>query len=550
MTADGDGVKPSAISTAQAVTKGVGAHVAKVAAEPSAPVGAPTVETDVDFGAMLAAADEALQEQPDFLPGDKVSGVVEVISLHGQEVFLDLGGKATGYILKEEVRDADENLTVAQGDVIEGIVVRTDSNGVKIARSIARASGADMRAMKDAHAAGLPVEGKVVATNKGGYEVLVAGGRGFCPFSQIDLYRPEDPESFVGQVFDFRVTELRGDSVVLSRAVLLRGEQEAKAEELRAKLSVGARMTGKVRSIQKFGAFVDLGGLDGLIHVSELSWNRVEDPHEVVQLGQDVEVVVVELDEKRGRIALSLRKAIGDPFEDALQSLRIDQMVDGTVARLTNFGAFITVAPTVDGLIHVSDLAHHRVRHPRDVLAVGDTVKVKVVEIDVERRRIGLSLKALADDPWDTADSRYAPGTVVEGTVASIQTFGVFVDLAPGVTALLPGSESGVAQGQGLHTVYKVGNKVEARVLRVDSADRKLALTVRDPSESGRRPDPGPRRDDRGGPRRGDSRGGGERSAASARSWIDTGDAKKSPDGKALGSLGELLMKALKKEDS
>jgi len=570
VTAGPDGVRKLATEGATIVAKGVGEQ--GDTGTPDAPKPEPKLDTgvevaeDVDFAALMAspsAAAQAAEEEPSFEAGDKVKGVVEVVSLHGQEVFLDLGGKATGYVLKEELRGEDGEITVKQGDEIEGIVVGVNSNGVHI--KVRLGADVDSRALREAFNAGLPVDGKVIGTNKGGYEVLIAGQRAFCPFSQIDLYRLEDPESVVGQTFSFKITEMRSGSVVVSRAALLRAEQAQRAAETAKSLEVGATMSGHVRSIQKFGVFVDLGGIDGLVHVSELSWDRVGDPHQVVKLGQKVEVVVLEIDAQKERIALSMRKAQGDPFVTAVGGIQVGDTISGTVARLTNFGAFVNVAPGVDGLIHVSDLAHARVRHPKEVLNVGDTVKVRVMEVDLERRRIGLSLKALAADPWDDIEARYQPGQPITGTVESVQAFGVFVALEAGVTALLPASESNTA-GAPLEVAFKPGDTVEAKILRVEADAHKIAVTRREGDRSGdsgrgQRRGPGgpggPRGDRRGGGGRGDrggfgggfDRGGRGPRRGGTLAYSDEHEKSKDSRGKEVGSLGEALLRALKKDD-
>lgn len=580
VTADDDGVRVVSTTTPEVVDVGVGEReqAPAPAAEPDAPAqaaapgeapaeaAASATFTAEDFDAMMEAGSVGVDAG--FQPGDKVTGIVEVVSLYGQEVFLDIGGRATGYIFKEELFDEIGNLTVKPGDTVEGIVAGVDSNGVRLRRTVGR--DGDIRALRDAFEAGVPVEGRVVKTNKGGYEVLVAGARGFCPYRQMTLHRLDDPETLVGQTLTFKVTELGPKGkVVLSRVDLLRAEQAAKAEEVRAALQVGARLKGVVRSIQNFGAFVDLGGgVDGLVHVSELSWGRVNDPHEVVQLGQEVEVLVLEIKKDKGRISLSMKQCMQDPFETAVEGLQVGGVVQGTVARLTNFGAFVTIAPDVDGLIHVSDMAHHRVRHPKEVLKKGDVVTVKVAEVDLERQRIGLSLKALLDDPWDSIAERYKPEQTVTGRVQSVQTFGVFVELEPGVTALLPGSESGVSQEQ-LQGTFKIGSEIEAKVLRVDAEDRKLALTKREGRDFSRGGGPGRgRRDDYGGGGRGrDSYGGGRGGGGRGRGrggrrddwggggrgrgstgpvWSDSQDAK--GDDQPVGSLGAKLLEALKKK--
>ena len=530
-----------------------------------------TVEEDLDFAALMAGEPDKKGEDNPFGRGKRVKGVVEVISTAGPEIFLDLGDKATGYVLKEDVRDSDGNIVVKPGDVIEGIVYGEDDNGIRI--RVRLGQDADLRSIKVAQEGNIPVEGKVIGHNKGGYEVKVANVRAFCPHSQIDLVRVEDPETMIGQNFTFRVVEIKDNGgVVLSRAALLKEERGARGAELMSRLGVGARMKGRVRSIQKFGVFVDLGGKDGLVHISELSWSRVDDPHTVVKLGDEVEVVVTEVDLEKDKIGLSMRQAQADPIEELGAKLQVGEVVTGRVARLKDFGAFIELADNVEGLVHISDLAHYRVKHPKDILKVGETVRVKVLEVLLDRRQIKLSLKALAADPWEAVAERYPVGKTVTGRVDSVQDFGVFISLEPGVNALLPASES-KSEGQPLAVAFKVGKDVEARIMRVDLAEKKIALTRRDEEELRARPpreggaprgnrsdrmaelgitpkagadwSQRPRNDrndrnDRGGFDRGDR--GGSRGPTLA--YTDTPDKADAP----MSAMAQALMKALKKD--
>ncbi|MEC9070976.1 MAG: S1 RNA-binding domain-containing protein, partial [Myxococcota bacterium] len=273
-------------------------------------------------------------------------------------------------------------------------------------------------------------------------------------------------------------------------------------------------VSGIISRIQPFGAFVDLGGVDGLVHVSELSWDRVEDPQHVVRVGQPVEVVVMEIDQGRDRIALSLRRASPDPMQEALAGVQMGTTVEGKVVRLTNFGAFVNIAPGVDGMIHVSDMAHHHVRHPQEILEVGAAVTTRVVKVDLERRRIGLSLKALGGDPWEDALQRYSKGKNVEAEVLRVERFGVFVKLADGLQALLPAREANLPQGRALAAAFRPGQTVKARVLRVDPREKKIALTCRENLEE----------------------------TSGPRSWKDQADSEEAAD---VGSFGALLAQAL-----
>jgi len=540
-----------------------------------------TVTEELDFAAIMEG--EKGQKDggvPGFEPGTRVKAIVEVISQSGPEIFLDLGGKATGYVLKEDVRDAEGRIVVKPGDEIEGIVYGHDDNGIRI--RVRLGQEADMASVRAAFAAGILIEGKVAAVNKGGYDIRLGNMRAFCPHSQIDVVRIEQPETMIGQSFQFKITEIKdNNSVVVSRAAIMKADAKAKGAELMQTITVGQRFVGRVRSIQKFGVFVDLGGKDGLVHVSELSWNRVEDPNAVVKMGQEVEVVVTDINTETGKLGLSMKQAQTDPVEALGATLQVGQITTGKVTRLKDFGAFVELGEGVEGLIHISDLAHYRVRHPKDILKVGETVSVKVLAIELDKRQIKLSLKALAADPWDNIAERYAVGQVVTGMVESIQDFGIFVSLEMGVNALLPASES-KTEGQPLAVAFKVGKPVEARILRVEPNDKRIALTRRDEQELQARPardnDRGagprantdrmanlgiapkggadwsqPRRDDRGGrdgggrdDRRGGGGGGGRGPSGPSLAYTDAPD--KADKGKGLGSLGELLMKALKKD--
>jgi small subunit ribosomal protein S1 len=546
VTADADGVRVAGSGTGRATTTSVGGQELTERSKGKVEeVIEHTVEGADDFEKLLAETDAGPASSAEgWEPGKKVVGIVEVISLHGQEVFLDLGGKANGYILKEELRDDEGNLTVKQGDRVEGVVEGTDFNGIRICRMVSQQS-ADIGRIRDAQASGLPVEGTVTGTNKGGFDIRLGRVKAFCPHSQIDLYRPADPEALVGQVFRFKVTEIKSGGAVVSRAALLREERSQNADAVRATIKVGARLQGTVRSIQKFGVFVDLGGVDGLVHMSELSWSRTEDAHELVELGQTVEVEVTEIDTKRDRIGLSIKRATADPFVQTFEGISKGQVLQGVVARLTTFGAFVTIAPGVDGMVHVSDMSHKRIGHPREILNVGDNVEVKVKEIDLERRRVGLSLKAMSEDPWAQAATTYSVGQTVSGKVVSIQDFGVFVEVESGITALLPASESGLPRNKGLSTVYRVGSEVSLQVLRVDIASQKMALSTREAADleisSGR-----PRS---GGGGRSEGRRGGAPRSADARVWMDREVSEPKKEEENVGSLGAALMAALAKND-
>lgn len=361
-------------------------------------------EQNEDFGALL---DQFEREQPSGgrreVPkiGDTVRG--RVVSVGSEAVFVALGAKAEAMMELNQVMDEQGEVRVSVGDTIEARVVEMRGDTAVLRMAMGTSRGPEAKAeLVQAQAHGIPVEGLVTAVIKGGVEVQVAGMRAFCPISQLDDKFVQDPALFVGQRLTFRITRYEFDrknpNLVLSRRVLLEEENKIRAAETRASLREGAVVTGKVTSIKPYGAFVDLGGLEGMIHVSELGFARVENPADVLAEGQQVEVQVLRMemtgDAKRPeRIALSLKALAHDPWEEVEQRFPEGTKVRGKVARLQQFGAFVEVLPGIEGLVHISQLgAGRHLQHPREVVRVGDEVEVTVLGVDRARRRISLSI--------------------------------------------------------------------------------------------------------------------------------------------------------------
>jgi len=332
--------------------------------------------------------------------GDKVRGVV--VSIGEEFAFVDLGGKSEGRIEVSVLKDAEGNLKYAVGDTIETHVTGKDEDsGMLLLGSQHGHRYHGVEEVEGAYRQGLPVQGQISAAVKGGVEVQVAGLRAFCPASQVDTRFIEDLSELVGQRFDFRITKFEGGrrpNLVLSRKVLLEEEQRQRAEETRAQLHEGTVLSGVVTSLKDYGAFVDIGGLEGMIHISQLAFGHVKHPSEILSVGQPVEVSVLRIEPASGpkgreKIALSIRALARDPWQEAASSFPVGQRVSGTVSRLQPFGAFVELAPGIDGLVHISELgAGRRVNHPSEVLNVGDPVEATVLGVDSERRRISLSL--------------------------------------------------------------------------------------------------------------------------------------------------------------
>ena len=326
-------------------------------------------------------------------PALEVGQVVRgrVIHVAAEHVFVDVGGKGEAWIDRAELSDEDGRLRVAVGDEVEATVVAT---GDELRLSFKLRQGAQAReALAMAAEAGVPVEGKVAAVIKGGYEVTVGGLRAFCPFSQMDVRR-EPAEEYVGRVLEFRVTKYgeNGRDIVVSRRQLLEEHAAKAAEEMRKKIVPGAVLPGTVASLADFGAFVDLGGVQGLVPVSEISHSRVGRPADRLRLGEPVTVKVLRVDGEKGKISLSLKALEGDPWAAVPGQLRDRQVVLGRAVHATEFGVFVELLPGVDGLLHISEIPRSRQGALREAAATGAELTVMVVSIDVEKRRIALAL--------------------------------------------------------------------------------------------------------------------------------------------------------------
>ena len=336
----------------------------------------------------------------DFDEGDLVNGTV--VKIEHDEVLVDIGFKSEGVIPVRELsirKDANPADIVALGDPIALVLQKEDKDGrLVLSKKRAEYERAWNR-IEEKFNSGENVEGEVIEVVKGGL-ILDIGLRGFLPASLVDLRRVKDLTSYMGTRIEARVIEMdrNRNNVVLSRRVVLEESRKAERSEILSKLKSGMRLQGTVSSIVDFGAFVDLGGIDGLIHISELSWNHVNHPSEVVKVGQEVEVEVLDVDLNRERISLGLKQTTEDPWTKLVETYPVGTVVDGKVTKIVPFGAFIELGANVEGLVHISEMAMKHIDSPAQVVHVGDTVKVKVMDVNVERRRISLSMKAAAEE--------------------------------------------------------------------------------------------------------------------------------------------------------
>lgn len=446
-----------------------------------------------DFGAML---DQHLaRAKTTFKIGDKVSG--RITHIDGRTVYVDINGMGDAMMDRIDVLDDGGNLTVKVGETLEGRVVSEEDGEIRLSRKLNSAALADA-SLWDAYQARVPVEGRVAGECKGGFEVMVGNLKGFCPYSQIDLWK-QDAAAYIGQKLLFLVREYTEDGrrLVLNRRSLLEAEQKQQRQELQERLKVGDILTGRVRKIQPFGAFVCLGAVDGLIPVSELSWKRGVKPEDIVQEGQDVTVMVRDLDWEKNRISLSLKQTQGDPWSLVETKYLTGTEHMGTVTQLMPFGAFVELEPGIEGLIHISKLGGgRRIRSAEEVVKIGDQVEVTIDNIDRERHRISLVLnvKAVeAEEPPAPAAVTDAPpadgaaaetvavGAEVTGTIESIKDFGVFIRLPNGKAGLLHISQMDLpdspARLRSMYNQFPAGKAIKVIVKAIEG-DR-VSLTLR-----------------------------------------------------------------------
>jgi small subunit ribosomal protein S1 len=428
-------------------------------------------------------------------PGDRVTGVVTRVT--DEVVFVDIGAKSEGMVHATEFLSEEGVVEVAEGDSLELKVLSSGPEGVVLSRGMKLRGGREaVQAIEEAWAGQIPIEGRVMGVNKGGFDVEIGKVRAFCPISQIDATFCEHPEVFVGLKDLFQVTEFAegGRRIVLSRRKLLEARARARAEELRERLTEGAEVEGRVMRIQPFGAFIDIGGLEGLCHVSEISRARVNDPSEVLKEGQEVRVKVLKVEEVNGklRVGLSMKALEQDPWVSGVP-VQEGQVITGKVARIQPFGAFVEIAPGVDGLVHVSQISWQRVAHPSAVLTEGQAVEARVLSIDPVKRRIALSIKeanrpevsaeeAEAAREWNERPAREeAPvvtpfvGAQYDGIVDGVKPYGLFIRL-PGagqrVRGLLPNEETGVAHGADMRKEFPDGTAMKVEVIAIDDRGR------------------------------------------------------------------------------
>ncbi len=350
--------------------------------------------------------ERSFKKQGKLEPGQMVEAVIVKIS--ADWIFLDLGGKGEGYLDKKEMLDEGGKLTVKEGETLRAYFVSSENNELHFTTKIGSGPGKQSQ-LEDAWRNGIPVDGTVTKETKGGFEIKIAGTvRAFCPFSQMGMRREEQHGEYLGRYLSFKIIEYGEDgrNIILSRKPILEQARQSTVAALKEKLKEGDRVNGTVTSIQKFGAFVDIGGIEGLLPVSEIAWTRTEKVSDVLSVGQTVEVIIKRLDWENQKFSFSLKDALPDPWDSAAKNYPVGSFHTGKVSRLASFGAFITIREGIEGLIHISKLgAGKRINHPKEVLKDGQTVEVRVETVDTAQRKLSLSLAEISREEEEAAST-------------------------------------------------------------------------------------------------------------------------------------------------
>ena len=399
-----------------------------------------------------------------------------IAAIRGEDVFVEITGESK---LQGVVPLSQFERNPRVGSIMDFVIdhVNDEEGLMYLSRE-----GAVSRATWDQLQRGAVVDARVTGKNKGGLELELVGRiRGFMPASQVDIHHVDDLEQFIGKKIEGSVQEIdrKAKKVLLSRRHLLEVRRRAAIDKIWASVSVGDVVDGVVSNLAEFGAFVDLGGIDGLIHVSDLSYTHVTKPADVVKVGQKVSVKVLKLDREKERIGLGLKQVEPDPWDAVESKYKPGDSVEGRIVRTTNFGAFVELEPGIEGLLPISEMSWSRVNRAEDVVKQGDTVRLSVLAVEPKKHRLSLSLKQATGDPWIGAERKYERGSLVNGTVKTTTDFGAFVELEAGVEGMVHISELADHRVGTVEDVLKVGDTKEFRVIEVDEEQRKIKLSLK-----------------------------------------------------------------------
>ncbi len=435
-------------------------------------------EADLSFESALE--DYLSSDFGDLDEGSIVKGVV--VRIGDEHVLVDVNFKSEGQIPVEEFRDSAGNLQVAVGDNIDVYVVRKDEGAISLSFEKAKRMQV-FDQLEEVQEKNTVIKGHIVRRIKGGYTVDIGGVDAFLPGSHVDLRPVPDMDALVNQEFEFRVLKInrRRSNVIVSRRVLLEEERDSKRLDLLGTLEEGQMVVGKAKNITEYGVFIDLGGLDGLLHITDMSWRRIRHPKEMINVGQEIELKVLSFDKENNKVSLGLKQLVSDPWQDISERFPEGLRGTGKVTNLVDYGAFVELESGVEGLVHISEMSWTRkLRHPSQVVRVGDEVEVIILGVDGDKKRISLGMKQVKPNPWELVAQKYPEGTVLEGAIKNITEFGMFIGIEDGIDGLIHVSDiSWTKKVRHPNEIYKTGDIVQAKVLTVDQNSEKFTLGVK-----------------------------------------------------------------------
>ncbi|MCK4846744.1 MAG: 30S ribosomal protein S1 [Deltaproteobacteria bacterium] len=412
--------------------------------------------------------------------GELVKGFI--VKVTSDSVVIDIGCKSEGVIPIREFADADGIVSVEAGEEVSVLLERWEDDTGHIVLSKAKA---DQRKVWDElvviYEADGTIDGTIVKRVNGGFHVDIGGVIAFLPNSQVDLKPVRSPDALIGTGITLKVIKYnrKKNNVIVSRRVILEGEREILKKETLENIEEGSIVKGIVKNITDYGAFVDLGGIDGLVHLSDLSWGKVSHPSQVLDIDEEIEVKVLKFDKEEGKISLGYKQTKPDPWQDATEKYAIGTKVSGNVVNITDYGAFVEIEQGLEGLVHISEMSWTKIKHPSQKLKQGDTVDVMVLDLNVPARRISLGLKQVEDNPWNGLADRYPNGTKVKGLIKNITDFGIFVGVEEGIDGLVHISDMSWTKLKHPSELFKKGQEVEAVVLNIDKNSQRFSLSTK-----------------------------------------------------------------------
>ncbi len=430
---------------------------------------------------LMAAALATSEEQ--FKAGKIVKGTV--LALRGNEVLIDIGYKAEGIIPIAEFKDVEE---VKAGDQYDVLLVELERPDGMVELSKAKADEKiRWEALLEKYTEGCTLNGLVTGRVRGGLTVSVDGIEAFLPGSQLDIDPVHDVDPYVGETLEFKLIKISHErrNLILSRRELLEDRMADQKRDLLASIQIGQHRTGRVKNITDFGAFIDLSGLDGLLHITDMSWGRVKHPSEVVKVGDELEVVILDVDHNRERISLGLKQIQQNPWEGVDERYPVGSRIRGKVVNIVPYGAFVELEPGIEGLVHVSEFSWtKRVARASDVLSVGDEVDVVVLQINSIEQKIGLGIRQTEANPWDTVQDRYPIGSRVKGKVRNFTSYGAFLEIEDGIDGMIHVSDmSWTRKINHPSEMIQKGQELEAVVLEIDTANQRISLGLKQASD-------------------------------------------------------------------